>query len=245
MPPIRTGALILHTFPFGETSRILRLLTPDFGVRSVIAKGACGPRSRFGGILEPFTQGEAQYNQRPGRDLHTLTAFTLVRSRQAIGRDFSAFTGASLIAELLIRFGTEEPGQEIFDTVVNAFDRLAEPDVDPVGSALAILWNLIALFGFKPEMQACIRCGRTVGVEETTRFDPEAGGVACFACRTAGRTLPASVRLDVLHMCGAAKSGSTLRNRALHRALFSSFLASHLLQGQPLRSLPLFLDQLR
>jgi DNA repair protein RecO (recombination protein O) len=245
MPAVRTPSLILHSFAYGDTSRILRLLTPDFGVRSVIAKGAKSPRSRFGGLLEPFTEGEAQFNLRPGRDLLTLSGFSLIRSRQAIGRNLGSFTGASLVAEFILRFATEEANPELYVIVASAFDRLAADEPDPTGASLAILWNLVALFGFRPEMTNCVHCGRPLSEEETSRFDPEAGGVTCLRCRPIGRTVPWRVRAEIIRMCSSPEHPPAPQERRLHAALLHAFLAAHLFHGQPLRSLPLFLDQFR
>jgi hypothetical protein len=76
MALVRSRCLILQSYPYSETSRILRLLTEDFGVQSVIAKGARRPKSRFGGLLEPFTEGTASFYHRETRDLHTLGGST-------------------------------------------------------------------------------------------------------------------------------------------------------------------------
>lgn len=245
MPPVRTPALILHAFPYGDTSRILRLLTPQYGIRSVLAKGARSARSRFGGLLEPFTEGEALFNLRQGRDLYILSGFTLLRSRQAIGRDFMAFAGASLIAEILIRFGTDEADPALYETVVDCFDRLATGRMDPAGASLASLWKLVGLFGFAPEMRTCTGCGRELADDEYSRFDPEAGGVACFACRPAGRRISPEVRSGVAEMVSSGLAGKSPTELRTHGDLLHAFLAAHLLHGQPLRSLPLYLDQLR
>src|SRR5687767_5106212 len=102
MPLVSGPAIILQAFPYSDTSKILRLLTREHGLQSVIAKGAFRPKSRFGGVLEPFTDGIASFMLREVRDLHTLTGFELLRSRQAMGTHLVRFGGASLIAELVL-----------------------------------------------------------------------------------------------------------------------------------------------
>ena len=47
MAVISTSAIVLHTFPYGESSKIVRLATLDHGVLSAIAKGAQREKSRF------------------------------------------------------------------------------------------------------------------------------------------------------------------------------------------------------
>ena len=102
MALVSTDAIILQAYAYGDTSRILRLLTRAHGLQSVIAKGAKGPRSRFGGVLEPFVEGIATFQLRDGRDLHTLSGFELLRARQALGGELLRIGGASLIALALL-----------------------------------------------------------------------------------------------------------------------------------------------
>ncbi|MEX2583502.1 MAG: DNA repair protein RecO [Gemmatimonadota bacterium] len=245
MPLVDTPALILHAFPYGDTSRILRLLTPELGVRSVIAKGAQRPKSRFGGILEPFTEGTAHFNLREGRDLFTLSGFSLLRSRQGVGRNLAAFTGASLIAEITLRSGTEEPNPELYATVVFALDRLAEPLDDPALTALAAIWNIVSILGFRPQTDACVRCSRLFEPGEPSRFDVESGGAACRTCRPAGRLVDAAARDQLGRMSRGEVPDPEAAARSLHAALLDAFLSTHLAPDRPLRSIELFLEQLQ
>lgn len=245
MPLIRTPSLVLHSFPYGETSRILRILTPEHGLRSLIAKGAQRPKSRFGGILEPFTTGEALFNLREGRDLLTLAGFTLSRSRQAIGRDLAAFSGASVLAEIALRTGTEEPNAELYDAVSAALDQLATARTEPVPTALAGIWHIITILGFQPELDLCVRCGRQFGADEPTRFDIAAGGAVCRICRPTGRLVDARTREEIRLLSTGALPAAELASRALHAALLHAFLTTHLAVDRPLRSLALFLENVR
>ncbi len=246
MALIGARALVLQAFPYGDSSKILRLYCRDHGLRSVIAKGALRPRSRYGGLLEPFTEGVAHFYLKEGRDLHTLSGFDLVRSRQALGRDLGAFSGASLVAELLLRFGTEEPHPELFAAAVAALDRivLAEPG-EVVPQALAAVWEVVSLLGYRPELEACVHCGRGLVADEAARVDVDAGGTSCLRCRPSGRILDPVSRLEVLRMSRGEPLAAPPVDRGLHRALIRAFMATHLAPGHPLRSLDLFVEHLR
>ncbi|CAN5761785.1 hypothetical protein BH23GEM6_BH23GEM6_05730 [soil metagenome] len=245
MPLIRTHAVILQTFRYSDSSKILRLYSPEYGLRSVIAKGAQRPKSRFGALLEPFTEGEAQFYLREGRELHTLGGFDLLRSRQALGRDLTAFAAASLLAELVIRSGTEEPQPLLFAVLLDAFERLATaPPAEVTTNAIAAIWEIVAHLGYHPELEVCVGCSRPFDDTEATRFDVEAGGAACMFCRPTGRVVDAGTRLQIRRM-SAGDPGGGAGDPALHRALLRVFVATHLSHGSPLRSLPLFLEQLR
>ncbi len=61
MPLVTTDAIVLHTFRYGETSKIARLLTRDHGPQSVIAKGAMNPKGKFGARLQSLSEGVASF----------------------------------------------------------------------------------------------------------------------------------------------------------------------------------------
>ena len=49
-----TDAIVLHAFDYLESSRILKLVTRDAGVRSVLARGARKSKKRFGAALDLY-----------------------------------------------------------------------------------------------------------------------------------------------------------------------------------------------
>ena len=238
MPLVSVSALILQAFPYSDTSKILRLLTREYGVQSVIAKGALRPKSRFGGVLEPFTEGVASFVLRESRELHTLTGFELIKSRQSLGHNLVHFGGASLVAELVMRVGSEERDPTLFDVLLHALDCIeqAEPPMSE-GVVLAQAWSLISHLGFAPALDECISCGRPIEEQEEVIFDYTAGGVRCLECGAGlgGRLVPAAARSILRNLVeGHAVS---LERSAAHWRLLSRYLSHHVLEGQILHSL--------
>src|SRR3989442_1815538 len=75
MALVTTSAVVLRTYPYSETSKIVRLATRDLGVQSAIAKGVLRPRSRFAAGLELLSGGMAQLYHPQTRELQTRAAF--------------------------------------------------------------------------------------------------------------------------------------------------------------------------
>lgn len=239
-----TRALVLQAFPYSETSKVLRLFTLEHGVRSVMAKGALRPKSRYGGVLEPFTEGTATFYLKEGRDLHTLSGFDLLRSRQALGRSLVGFAGASLLSEIVMRTGTEESHPPLYHALADAWDLVAEArgPAEALAASLTGAWTLVVLLGFEPQAGACILCGRAVAPDEPVRFDATAGGVACIGCRRAGRVLDAGSRAELRRMLGGHVPDGGVARPGTHRALLKAFLEAQLAQDRPFRSMELFLE---
>src|ERR1051325_9826949 len=107
MSLVVTEAIVLHAFDYLESSRILRMVTRDAGVRSVLARGARRSRTRFGTALDLYAQGTAELHVKPGRELDTLASFDVARARPQLAAQLTRFVGASAIAELTLRFARD------------------------------------------------------------------------------------------------------------------------------------------
>ena len=246
MALLSTDAIILQVFKYGDTSKILRLLTRNSGVQSVIAKGAANPKSRYGGVLEPFTDGVASFYAKENRDLHTLGSFELTRSRQALGADLIRFGGASLVAELIMRSGIEEPDAHLFDAVRDSLDRIAAASAAAVESVvLGEAWALIAQLGFAPSLDSCITCGRDIADDEEASFDYVAGGVRCADCSAGmpGKALPPHARTALMQLMRG--DHIIVERTAAHWRLLARFLAHHVVDGGSLKSLTFLEESLR
>ena len=238
MPLVTVDAVVLQAFPYSETSKILRLLTAPHGVQSVIAKGARRPKSRYGGILEPFTDGVASFYLKEGRDLHTLRDFELRRPRQALGRDLIRFGAASLLAEIVLRTASAQASPEVYHAIRAALADLEQHPADELEAvALAHAWTLVTTLGFGPAVDRCVHCGGPLP-DQDLFFDYGAGGSFCRSCGGgggAGRVLPARARRDLVQLC--AGRVVELERTAAHWQLLARFLAYHLVDTGSLRSL--------
>ena len=239
MPLVTVDATILQAFPYSETSKILRLLTGRHGVQSVIAKGARRPRSRYGGVLEPFTDGTATFYLKETRDLHTLRDFELERPRQRLGRDLVRFGAASLLSEIVLRTSSEQESPALFRRLRQALTELeGVPAGDVEDVALAHAWGLIAILGFAPALEHCVHCGAGVPGDRDLFFDYGAGGVLCGECGGGGgggRVLPSRARRDLVSLLRGERAG--LERTGAHWQLLSRFLTFHLVDAGALRSL--------
>lgn len=242
MPAASVPALILRGFAYGDTSRILRLLTPDHGVVGAIARGARRPRSRFAALLDPFGEGVAVLDYREGRELQTLVAFDLSRARRGIARDMRRYGAASLLAELLMRTATASASAEIHACATEGLDALEGATgeaIEPAG--LTAAWRLVERLGFAPELGTCAVCGRSLAGADEVLFDYAAGGVRCDGCPGGdGARLPPRARAAIAEMVAGVRPA--IERTYGHWVVLERFLAFHVLDGKPLKSLPFLLD---
>src|SRR2546426_12701425 len=103
MALVTTPAVVLRTYPYSETSKIVRLATRDLGVQSAIAKGVLRPKSRFAAGLELFSEGMAQLYHPETRELQTPTAFDPLVLRRGPAQDAGRLTGAAAEAGAMLK----------------------------------------------------------------------------------------------------------------------------------------------
>ena len=242
MPLIVTQAIVLHAFDYLETSRVLRLITREGGVMSVIAKGARRTRGRVGSGVDLFAEGEAQIYVKPTRELHTLSAFDVTASRVGLALEMTRFTAASALAELTLRIAGDEVNPEMFDGLSSTLDAIAAAsDGAVVERALAGAWQIIADAGFTPALDDCAACHKRLAADSTVAFSHPAGGALCDSC--AGRTpvarrLPPEARA-VLREWQAGSPGSPLTPSEVraHQRLLREFIREHVTSDdRPLRA---------
>ena len=248
MAILATDAIVLHSFDYLESSRILRLVTRDGGVRSVLAKGARRSARRFGSALDLFAQGSAQLYAKPGRDLDTLSGFDVVRARPMLAEDMGRFAGASAIAELTLRFGRDASDGGLFDVVMDALDALSRASAEEtLTTTLAGAWRIVAELGFAPAIDICGECHEALPDDATVMFSHRAGGALCQRCgrlAPTGRVLPPDARRTLRRFL-AGQAGDPLDDGATraHQRLLREFLAEHLSDGRPLRALEMWEEQ--
>ena len=244
-----TDAIVLHAFDYLESSRIVRLLTRDAGLRSAMAKGARRSHRRFGGGLDLFSQGSAFLHVKAGRELDTLSGFEDARGRPSLAADLERFTGAETIAEIALRFGREGADVDLFDVTAAALDAIAESSEQRAREAtLAAAWQLMAALGFAPALADCAECGNALADGERALFSHSAGGVLCSRCApltTGGRRLPAAARRAIMAWTAGQRLAELGDAEArAHQRLLREFLGFHVHDGRPLKAFDLW-EELR
>jgi len=240
MPQATTPALVLHVMPYGDTSKILRLLTRDLGVQSVIARGARRAKARTGPRLDLFARGEAGIAVKATRDLQTLTAFEVAAPHAGLAADVDRFAAASALAELVLRFAPEEALPDLFDAAAAGLDALEHAPAELVGTvAILACWGVVHALGFAPALDRCVVCGTPL--EGALAFAGAQGGALCDRHR---RGVHVSALADDDRAALASLIAGRLpeppldgRHEAAHRRLLVQFIRTHLAEHRPLPAL--------
>ena len=246
MSLVTTPALVLQTYRYSETSKVVRLATRDLGVQSAIAKGALRPKSRFGAGLELLSEGMAQLYFRETRELHTLGAFDLVNLRRDLAADVGRFAGATALTEVMLKMAPPAPLPAAYDTLTSALDALERvPPGEIDAAAVRALWCLLAVLGFEPSLARCARDGAAIepAADEPVPFSVADGGALCPRCGPTSAQPPSRLPLRAyadlvaLNDPRAELPPLDASHAAAHRRLVARFVRYHLGEAGPLSAL--------
>lgn len=235
-------ALLLRRFPFGESSLVLHVLTPDAGRVALLAKGAYRPSSGFFAVFDLFDTLALRWNTRAGAELGLVTCAEVRTRRAALAGDLSRYRvglGLLELAQVCAREAHEE--RALFAWLEGALDLLLAGRAQPAVVAVAADLALLSRSGLAPALAGCASCG-TRSAERAGRvaFSAALGGRLCRACAaSAGRAggARASLPLNVLRVAESllAATPSMLEHTRIEpallervRAFVARFLEYHL-----------------
>jgi DNA repair protein RecO (recombination protein O) len=259
---IHTEALVLRAVDFGESDRIVHLLTPALGRLAAIAKGARRSRRRFPGTLDLLNRLAVQIERRRPAVLARLEGARLLHTYEVVRGDAGRFALACYLLELLDRLAPEGGAPADLGRLFRFADgALALLDRDAPDARMRTLLELRALsaLGLRPELLCCVRCDRAIEAPAGTgpggavvRFAIAEGGPVCGGCVAASplgaalpvhfgtlRALDRALRFPLAQMGRIALGGASLREAA---QLVTRFLGFHV--GVELQSRRILDEQL-
>ena len=113
---IKTRAIVLHRFPYSDSSFIVKALTEECGIISFIVKGGKKKESPFRGALDPLALSEVVFRQNPNTELQFIKEATLLDWHKDLRNDLLSLAKAQVITEMILRYAPQGvPLQEEFE----------------------------------------------------------------------------------------------------------------------------------
>jgi DNA repair protein RecO (recombination protein O) len=189
MASIRGEAVLLRSVDYGESDRIVHLLTRDQGRLTAIAKGARRSRKRFPGTLDLFNRLEIEGRINRRASMAFLERARLLDPFLGLRSDATRYALASFLTEMLDRLSPEglrgPEAERLYTLTIESLGLVESVRPD---AALRVLLELRVLdaLGLRPELGRCVRCGRAPAADvlpnhRVSFFVPD-GGIVCSAC---------------------------------------------------------------
>ena len=205
-------AWLLHHRPFRDSSRIIDVLSRDYGRLSLVARGSRSGKSRLKGLLRPFLPLKLSWVLRG--DLGTLTGAELNGAPIALGGDalMSGYYLNELMLNLLHR---HDPQPEIYSVYGNAVANLMAAE-DVAATLRRFEIEALGLLGYALVLDHEALTGRELDTD--TRYEyrieqgPVAGGAPDGPMAFSGAELAAIARQEFSDPATLSNAGRLLRH---------------------------------
>lgn len=235
-------ALLLRRFPFGESSLVVHVLTPEAGRVALLAKGAYRPSSGFFAVFDLFDTLELRWSAHRGQELGLVTRAGLRTRRASLAGDLARYRVALGLLELAHVTGREAHEERaLFRWLEGGLNLLHSARAAPDLVAVSLDLALLRANGLEPALSACASCA-TPSSERAgaVAFSPALGGRLCASCtageRARGRSLE-SLPLNLMRVAASLMAATpamlehtTIEAKLLERVrgFVARFLEYHL-----------------
>ncbi len=180
--PVHSGeAIVIRSWRYGEADLIVSAYSREFGKIRCIAKGARRSRSRFGLSLQQFNHAMLQLFVKEKGTLHQIRGVDVLQSFFTLASEWEKLKAAAMVVGLIDLVTPEaEPSDKVFDLLLETL-HLLQGTSDPDRVAVSAAIKLLALSGYEPELEMCVRCTELPD-ERPAVFLPSAGGIVCSKC---------------------------------------------------------------
>ena len=177
----QTQGVILKQTKLGEFDKIITIYTPESGKLRAVAKGACRPKSKLGGNIEPLTHSLMLLAK--GRNLDIVRQSQTINGFLALKSDLWRMACGLYVLELIDSFTIEgAENRPLFELLLDSLHQLSEPDSNENALRYFEL-HLLHYLGYRPQLRRCVTCDSPLK-PVVNFFSPSKGGLICPICNS-------------------------------------------------------------
>ena len=221
---IKTRSIVLHRYPYSDSSWIVKALTEECGIVSFIVKGGKRKESPFKGALDPLALAEVVFKHNPNAELQFIKETSVLRWHENLRGDLLKLAKAQVMAEMLLRYAPQGvPLEEEFTLMADTLQEMDSPDA-PENIFSRWLLSTSEAWGYHLDLGVCGRCGKDL-TEPAADFSPESGTFLCKECL--GVATPRA-KEETLAGFWALYKGLPLQNAQYTENALISYLRNHI-----------------
>lgn len=147
-----TKGIVLHSFKYGETSIIARILTPDFGLQSYLVQGARKPKSSIkANIFRPLTMVEMVVYHKDRQGLQRIKEIHRSHALDSFDTDIRKTSLVLFISEILLKTTKHQENQQVlFPFLIQKINELNTKEDHFSDFHIVFLIQLTRYLGFAP-----------------------------------------------------------------------------------------------
>ena len=171
--------IVISETSYGETSKILNVLTKERGIVGVLSRGCKGAKSPLRSLSSRLTYGEFIIYYKEGK-LSTLTEVSVINPFINLKKDITKISYGIYLLELSSQVYKHNPCGEIFDLLIFALTKIDE-GFDPLVIMNIVELKFLKYLGVMPVIDGCAICGGKCDIVTLSSYR---GGFVCKGCYT-------------------------------------------------------------
>lgn len=170
--------IVVSESDYSETSKILQVLTPKYGIISVLSKGCKRLKSDLRSVSNKLTFGTFNIIYKENK-LSTLVSVDVQNRFKNILNDIEKISYASFLLELSYQVSKQNFNSLVYEFLISGLTKIDE------GFDALVITNIIELkyldlLGCMPMLDECVVCGNKNNIATISSYK---GGYLCNKCR--------------------------------------------------------------
>jgi len=174
----KVEGIVLNERAYGETSKIINIITKEYGIIGAIAKGARTLKSEFRATTTKLSYGYFNIIYKEGK-LSTLVSVDIINPFKNIIKDIEKISYSAFLLELSEQV-IKQTHQNIFDIMISGLLKINE-NYDPLVILNIIELKYLDCLGVMPILDKCSICSSTTNI---VTLSSDKGGYICKNCRS-------------------------------------------------------------
>lgn len=177
MKIVDVKGIVLNETNYSDSSKILNVLTSEYGLISIISKGCRNLKSKLRGSSRKLVYGTFHFYYKEN-SLSTLIGIDVINDYPKIVMNLESVVYASYLLDLTRQVVKQSKEKKILTLLISALDKIEK------GLNKAVITNILELkyldfLGVSPIVTGCAVCGKTTNI---VSLSPTAGGFICKDC---------------------------------------------------------------
>ncbi|HHW69205.1 MAG TPA: DNA repair protein RecO [Tenericutes bacterium] len=171
--------IVLNEKEYGETSKIINVLTKEYGIIGIMSKGCRTLKSQLRSVSSKLTYGYFNIYYKEGK-LSTLISVDIIDNFKLIKTNFERISFSTYILELTEQVTKQNSDEKIYDLCIFSLEKINQ-GFDPFVITNILELKYLEYLGVMPILDCCSICGSTTSI---TTISSEKGGYVCKSCYT-------------------------------------------------------------
>ena len=177
MKIVDVKGLVLNETNYSDSSKILNVLTSEYGLIGIISKGCRNLKSKLRGASRKLVYGTFHFYYKEN-GLSTLISIDVISDYPKTVMNLENVVYASYLLDLTRQVVKQSKDKDILTLITSALDKI-EKGLNP-----SVITNILELkyldfLGVSPIVTGCAICGKTTNI---VSLSPTAGGFICKDC---------------------------------------------------------------